>query len=170
MSSFRGTSLTCSRSRPVRSSPVRAALADLVPGVPPGEDARSFASPDQVVPRPPEDYSSRGFATKLPVTWAGEVGTIGADLTSPAESESKLAKSKQPESDPASDEAFSKYAEMVKAERDAALSALQSQEEVPGRATCGPSEGRALVSNFNMQSVLGVKAIGYWEKWACDEN
>lgn len=171
LSSFRGTSFaaTCSRP-PVRSSAPRAELADLIPGIPPGEDARSFAPAELVIPRPAEDYSKRGFATKLPVTWSGEIGTIGfADIPRAEEEETATKKTEVPK-DPVADEAFAQYAAMMKEERETALSALQSKTEVAGRPTCGPSEGRAVISNFNMQSVFGVKCVGYWEKWAADEK
>lgn len=142
-SSFRGakTRAVC-RAPPV--STTRAAL-DLVPGIPPGEDARENAPLRYYVPRPKEDYSERSFATPLPVTWAGEVGTIGAADIPPMTKES-IAESKLVPEDAASTGAFGDFARLMADERAAALASFDTPDPNPGRATCGESEGRAYVS------------------------
>lgn len=141
-STFRGTQ-TPAICRAQPASAPRAGL-DLVPGVPPGEDARENAPLRYYVPRPKEDYSERSFATPLPVTWAGEVGTIGAGDIPPMTKES-IAESKLVPEDAASTGALSDFARMMAGERAAALAAFDNPEPNPGRPTCGESEGRGYV-------------------------
>lgn len=147
----------------------RAAL-DLIPGVPPGEDARENAPLRYYVPRPAEDYSDRSFATPLPVTWAGETGTIGVADVDQSLTEEKIAESKRVPVDAASTGALAAYARMVADERRAALEKFNEPVEVGGRPTCGESEGRGIVSNYNPALLNGTdwaeQGKGWGEYWA----
>lgn len=134
---------------------------DLIPGVPPGEDARDNQPLRYYVPRPKETYEKRGFATILPRTWEGEVTTIGADdvpglLADQPPTEIEV--------DAESSGAFVEFAQMVKAEREQQLANLVARNAAPkeGRPTCGEAEGTALVSNYRTVLVEGVKAVEYW--------
>lgn len=135
----------------------------LVPGVPPGEDARENAPMRYYVPRPAETYEKRGFSTILPKTWEGEIETIGVGDIPPITEES-LEESKYVEVDSVANSAFVQYAQMMKAEREASLEKLKERNAVKqtGRATCGETEGRELVSNYSEILVDGVKAVEYW--------
>lgn len=150
-----------SSSRPTFRT-ARAAL-DLIPGVPPGEDARDNSPMRSYVPRPAEDYSKRSFATPLPLTWAGETGTIGvADIDQSMTAESIAAPKYLPD-DIASKGALGDYALLVADERRAALAKFDEPQVVEGRATCGESEGRKYVSNYNPLLISGT---GWGEYWA----
>lgn len=151
-----------SSSRPTFRT-ARAAL-DLIPGVPPGEDVRDNAPMRSYVPRPVEDYSKRGFATPLPLTWAGETGTIGVadiDQSLTAESVAAAAANILPE-DAASKGALGDYARLVADDRRAALAKFDEPQVVEGRATCGESEGRKYVSNYNPKLISGTGWGEYW--------
>lgn len=144
-----------------RTSP-RAQLP-LIPGVPPGEDARDNAPMRYFVPRPVETYDDRGFATILPRTWEGETNTIGASDIAPLTKES-IEESRAIQVTAASTGAFVDYAQMVKSEREKELSDLAARSSLgqSGRATCGEEEGKAFVSNYRTVLVEGVKAVEYW--------
>jgi hypothetical protein len=139
----------------------RAAL-NLVPGVPPGQDARDNAPMRYYVPRPLEDYSNRGFAYPLPKTWEGETATIGAADVPAGLTEESIAEAKLVPVDAKSTQAFLDYSRMVDSDRKAALAALQNPEPSVGRATCGETEGRGFVSNYRKELVFGVKCVEYW--------
>lgn len=149
--SFRGASVGSSVGTPRRfrlahSARSPRAAMDLIPGVPPGEDARNNAPLRYYVPRPKEDYSERGFATLLPETWSGETGTIGvADIDQSITKESIEAAKILPE-DSASKGALGDYARMMAEDRAAALAKFDTPVDNPGRATCGESEGKKYVS------------------------
>lgn len=153
-------------------SPRRAPTAalDLVPGIPPGEDARENAPLRYYVPRPAEDYSDRSFSTPLPVTWAGETGTIGVADVDQSLTAEKIAESKLVPEDAASTGALAEYARMVAEDRRAALAKFQEKVEVGGRPTCGESEGRGIVSNYRPELLNGTdwaeQGKGWGEYWA----
>lgn len=130
----------------------------LIPGVPPGEDARDNAPLRDYVPRPVETYEKRGFATVLPKTWEGEVGTIGAPEAP------LLVEPEEEEVDSVSTGAFLEYAQMMKQEREEALRKQSERNSVEqtGRPTCGESEGREFVSNAQDILLDGVKVVEYW--------
>lgn len=144
--------------------PARAEL-DLIPGIPPGEDARENAPLRYYVPRPVETYENRGFATILPKTWEGETQTIGVvDLPALAKNDEKAAEERIVKVDAASTGAFVQFAQMMKDEREKELDMLKERNAAPttGRATCGEEEGKAFVSNYRPVLVDGVKAVEYW--------
>ena len=137
---------------------VRAEL-NLIPGVPPGEDARDNAPLRNYVPRPIETYDDRSFSTILPRTWEGEINTIGVSDITP-----ETTKSKEIEVSIESTGAFVDYARMVKEEREQALEEQKKRSTLgyTGRATCGESEGKAFVSNYRTILTEGVKVVEYW--------
>lgn len=149
--------------RPARVARTPRAELDLIPGVPPGEDARDNAPLRSYVPRPVETYEDRGFATILPKTWEGEIQTIGASDV-PALTKELLEEQRIVQVDMASTGAFLDYAQMVKEDRQNELDALKERNAAPttGRATCGEVEGKAFVSNYRTVLVEGVKAVEYW--------
>lgn len=151
------------RSRANASVRTPTAEIKLVPGVPPGEDARDNAPMRYYVPRPVETYDDRGFSTKLQKTWAGEVNTIGAGDIEPLTNE-MVKESKLVPEDAESSGAFVEFAQMMKADREAALARQAARRDIaqPGRPTCGPNEGKDLVSNYVEILVDGVKAVEYW--------
>lgn len=161
--SFSGTSVTGQRALCNRSTRVPTAELKLVPGVPPGEDARDNAPLRYYVPRPEETYEDRGFATILPKTWEGEINTIGAGDVPPLTKEA-VEEAKFVEVDSASTGAFLEYASMMKEERAESLRRQAERNAMPltGRATCGPSEGKEVVSNYVEVLVDGVKCTEYW--------
>lgn len=163
-SSFRGTAVSPQRAQPIRKSlnTVRAKL-DLVPGIPPGEDARDNAPMRYYVPRPVETYDERSFATVLPRTWEGTTDTIGASDIAPITKE-EVEQNRIVQVDAAATGAFVEYSQMVKLERQASLEDLKKRSELgkTGRATCGEEEGKAFVSNYKTILVEGVKAVEYW--------
>lgn len=137
---------------------------DLIPGVPPGEDARENAPLRDYVPRPVETYEDRGFATVLPQNWAGETSSIGvADVVDlvPVKEDAREALANV---DAAATGAFVEYAQMMREERQAELDSLKERSGLgdTGRATCGEEEGKAFVSNYRTVLVDGVKAVEYW--------
>lgn len=150
-----------SRTRPCSTS--AATRMQTRPGLPPGEDARENAPMRYYVPVPVETYEKRSFATVLPKTWEGEVVTIGAPDV-PEMTEESIAEAKLVPVTASSTAAFLEYSNSVKAEREAALAAFAngSATEQTGRATCGESEGREFVSNYNPTLVNGVKCVEYW--------
>lgn len=153
-------------SRASRVTVPRAELKDLLPGIPSGNDARENAPLRYYVPRPKEDYTDRGFAKPLPVTWAGEVPTIGAgDID---EEEVKEANETLLPEDPVSTGALSDFARMMQDERRASLEKFNSPDPNPGRPTCGPEEGRMYVSNYQKDLIFGRKSVEYWGKLADD--
>lgn len=149
-----------SRTRPASTS--AATRMQTRPGLPPGEDARENAPLRYYVPVPVETYEKRSFATVLPKTWEGEVVTIGTSDV-PEMTKESIAEAKLVPVSAASTAAFLEYSNMVKAEREAALAAFDAPApEQTGRATCGESEGREFVSNYNPMLVQGVKCVEYW--------
>ncbi|GAB0492830.1 hypothetical protein MMPV_004100 [Pyropia vietnamensis] len=156
-----GRPVAASRTRPANTS--AATRMQTRPGLPPGEDARENAPLRYYVPVPVETYEKRSFATILPKTWEGEVVTIGAPDV-PEMTKESIAESKLVPVSAASTAAFLEYSNSVKAEREAALAAFASGSgvEQTGRATCGESEGREYVSNYNPKLVQGVKCVEYW--------
>lgn len=156
--------LTCAA--PPSLAPRRAPRAglDLVPGIPPGEDARENAPLRYYVPRPAENYAERSFATPLPVTWAGDVGTIGAADIDQGLTKEGIEESKRVPIDAASTGALGDYARMMADERRAALSKFDEKVDVPGRATCGESEGKRFVSNYRPELLNGTGWGEYWAK------
>jgi hypothetical protein len=135
----------------------------LIPGVPPGEDSRDGAPLQYYVPRPKEDYSNRSFATPLPVTWAGEVGTIGVADIDQTQTEESIAEARLVPEDEESKGALGAYATMMSDERSRALAKFDVKQEVPGRATCGESEGKTVVSNCP-ELVTGTGWGEYWPR------
>lgn len=132
---------------------------NLIPGVPPGEDARDNAPLRNYVPRPIETYDDRSFSTILPRTWEGEINSIGVSDITP-----ETNKSKEIEVTIESTGAFVDYARMVKEEREQALEEQKKRSSLgyTGRATCGETEGKAFVSNYRPILTEGVKVVEYW--------
>lgn len=161
--SLRGSRVTGQGALCSRDLRVPTAELKLVPGVPPGEDARDNAPMRYYVPRPVETYGKRSFATKLPKTWEGEIETIGAGDIPPLTKE-LLEESKYLPIDTVSTSAFLEFSQMVKDERAEALRLQAERNAAPqtGRATCGLSEGREYVSNYVEMLVDGVKCTEYW--------
>lgn len=157
------TQATSPRSRPTLSVRTIRAELPLIPGVPPGEDARDNAPLRHYVPRPIETYEDRGFSTILPRTWEGETETIGASDI-PSLTKEDVEQSRIVQVDAAATGAFIDYAQMVKADREAQLKELLERNAAPtsGRATCGEEEGKAYVSNYRTVLVDGVKCVEYW--------
>lgn len=161
---FRPSSTAPLAPPPLASAPstTRCELS-LIPGVPPGEDARENAPPDYYVPRPVETYENRGFAKVLPRTWEGEFETIGKpDIPTQTEEEDEEADAIEVDSE--STGAFVRFAQMVKEDREKELAQLEARNAAPktGRATCGEEEGKEFVSNYRPILVEGVKSVEYW--------
>jgi len=149
---------------PARRRFVVKADLDLVPGVPSGQDVRDNAPLRHYVPRPAETYADRGFATKLPKNWAGEdFDSIGAADIPPMTKES-LAESRRVQVDSAANSAFLEFANMMKDDRANSLArqAQRNSATYEGRATCGESEGKEIVSNYSEILVEGVLCTEYW--------
>lgn len=140
---------------------IRCALP-LVPGVPPGEDARENAPLSDYVPRPVETYDNRGFAKVLPRTWAGATETIGVASMPTLPEDRERARIIQVDNEATG--AFVRFAQMVKDDREKELAELKARNATPmtGRATCGEEEGKEFVSNYRTVLVDGVKSVEYW--------
>lgn len=138
---------------------------DLTPGIPSGQDPLDNAPLRSYVPRPLETYDDRGFATILPRTWEGETDTIGVSDIEPVTKED-LEEARQVEVDAASTGALVEYSMMVKDEREEMLAEQKRRSSLgqTGRATCGETEGKAFVSNYQTIQVDGVKCVEYWGK------
>lgn len=165
--SFTGTPVSsrCTRrsSASVSVSTPRAEL-DLIPGVPSGQDARDNAPLRHYVPRPVETYDDRSFSTPLPKNWAGEdFYSIGAGDVPPLTKEG-IEKAREYPVSAASTGAFVAFNNMVKDERAAMLKRQAERNAMPqdGRATCGESEGKEYVSNYQEILTEGVFVSEYW--------
>lgn len=137
--------------------------ADLSPpGLPSGINYQDGSSIQSYSPQPEETYEKRGFTTVLPRTWEGEVTSIGViDVQTEVE---EAAQKTLPAVDDESSSAFSEFARLMKEERENSLAeqARLNSVEMSGRPTCGESEGREYVSNFQPVKLESTKCVEYW--------
>lgn len=132
------------------------------PGLPSNVDFQDGSPVQSYVPQPEETYEKRGFTTLLPRTWAGEVTSIG--VIDVQEEEEEAAEGTIIPVDPDSSAAFSEFSRIMKEDRENALAeqARLNSTEMSGRATCGESEGRENVSNFQPIKLESTKCVEYW--------
>lgn len=140
----------------------------------PALGSHTVCRPNTAVPAPRvtmptsqvETYENRSFATPLPRTWEGDVPSFGVSDVEPSQTTDDT-----PEDtdltiieDDESPSALAEFIELMKEERKQILDEQARRNSVvqTGRPTCGPSEGREVVSNFQPIYMDGTKCVEYW--------